>query len=104
MKLRRAGPLDAAALAALAARAYAGWTRIIGLPPLPVIADYTAMTGDATGVWECWIIDGRDGAEASLCLEMQPEGCELFSIAVDRRGPGRRPRPQAHALRGAPRP
>ncbi len=83
MKLRRAGPGDAAALAALAARAYAGWTRIIGLPPLPVIADYATMTGDSSGVWECWIIDGPDGAEASLCLEMQPEGCELYSIAVD---------------------
>ncbi len=83
MKLRRAGPGDAVALSALAARAYAGWTRIIGLPPLPVIADYGAMTADTSGVWDCWIIDGKAGAEASLCLEMLPEGCELYSIAVD---------------------
>lgn len=82
MKLRRAGPSDAPALAALAQRAYAGWTRLIGMPPLPVVADYAAMTADDR-VWDCWIIDGPDGAEASLCLEMQPGGCELYSIAVD---------------------
>ena len=83
MKLRQAGPSDAPSLAALAARAYAGWTRIIGLPPLPIVADYAAMTSAGNGKWECWILDGPDGAEASLCLELAPEGCELYSIAVD---------------------
>ena len=38
--LRRAGPADAAAIAALTQAAYAKWVPVIGRKPLPMTADY----------------------------------------------------------------
>ncbi len=80
MNLRRATVADAPAFAALAQRAYARWTELIGIPPTPVVADYGAIL--ASPAWEGWIIDGPDGTEATLALEMLPGGIELFGIAV----------------------
>jgi 2-methylisocitrate lyase-like PEP mutase family enzyme/ribosomal protein S18 acetylase RimI-like enzyme len=81
MNLRRATAADAPAMAALAARAYARATAMIGQPPMPVVADYAAVLAEPS--WECWAIDGDSGLEASLALEIEPERFSLYSIAVD---------------------
>jgi 2-methylisocitrate lyase-like PEP mutase family enzyme/ribosomal protein S18 acetylase RimI-like enzyme len=80
MNLRRATAADAPAFTALARRAYARWTELIGIPPTPVVADYGAILADPS--WEGWIIDGADGAEATLAFEIMPDRFELFGIAV----------------------
>jgi 2-methylisocitrate lyase-like PEP mutase family enzyme/ribosomal protein S18 acetylase RimI-like enzyme len=80
MKLRRATPDDAPAITALAQRAYARWTELIGIPPTPVAADYAGLLTDPG--WEGWILDGAAGVEATLVFEVRPDGFELFSIAV----------------------
>jgi len=81
MKLRRATPADAPAFAALARKAYARWTALIGLPPMPAVADYDAILADPA--WECWIVDAAGGPEASLALQIEPRSFDLYSIAVD---------------------
>jgi 2-methylisocitrate lyase-like PEP mutase family enzyme/ribosomal protein S18 acetylase RimI-like enzyme len=80
MKLRRASSADAPAFTALARRSYARWTELIGIPPTPVVADYVTLAADPA--FECWILDGKAGAEATLTFEITPERFELFSIAV----------------------
>jgi GNAT superfamily N-acetyltransferase len=40
LELRRAGPADAEAIAALTREAYAKWVPVIGRPPKPMTADY----------------------------------------------------------------
>jgi 2-methylisocitrate lyase-like PEP mutase family enzyme/ribosomal protein S18 acetylase RimI-like enzyme len=83
MNLRRATPADAPAISALARQAYVRWTELIGMPPVPVVADYAALLADAEH-WEGWIIPGKDGGlEASLVLDIQPDGVEVWNIAVD---------------------
>jgi 2-methylisocitrate lyase-like PEP mutase family enzyme/ribosomal protein S18 acetylase RimI-like enzyme len=82
MNLRPATYYDAQAMGELAHRAYARFTELIGIPPKPVHADYWDMMGEDGG-WECWVIDGKSGLEASLTLEMTPQVCEIFNIAVD---------------------
>jgi 2-methylisocitrate lyase-like PEP mutase family enzyme/GNAT superfamily N-acetyltransferase len=82
MSLRLATSADGPALTALAQAAYARWTALIGMPPTPVIADYAAMLLPDSG-WECWVIDGASGLDASLAFEMTPDAFLLFSIAVD---------------------
>jgi len=81
MKLRRATPADASAMAALARRAYARAAALIGIPPLPAVADYAAMLLEPS--WECWAQDGAAGLEASLALRAEPGALHLWSIAVD---------------------
>jgi 2-methylisocitrate lyase-like PEP mutase family enzyme/ribosomal protein S18 acetylase RimI-like enzyme len=82
MTLRPATPDDAPAIADLARRAYARWTHLIGMPPMPVIADYVAMLRDGKA-WECWVVDGAQGLQASLALQTEPQRFNLYSIAVD---------------------
>jgi 2-methylisocitrate lyase-like PEP mutase family enzyme/ribosomal protein S18 acetylase RimI-like enzyme len=81
MNLRRATPAEAPAIAALARRAYARATAMIGLPPMPVVADYAEILADPA--WECWVVGGGAGLEASLALEIRPKSFGLYSIAVD---------------------
>ena len=83
MKLRPATPQDGQAISALARMAYARWTELIGIVPLPVEADYTAMLSDPAR-WEGWVIPGQNGGlEASLVLSISPETFEVWNIAVD---------------------
>jgi 2-methylisocitrate lyase-like PEP mutase family enzyme/GNAT superfamily N-acetyltransferase len=83
MNLRPATPADAPAITALAQKAYARWTELIGVPPVPVVADYPAMLAD-TAHWEGWVLPGKQGAlEASLILQIEPDAFEVYNIAVD---------------------
>ena len=88
MKLRPATPADAPAITALACKAYARWTELMGIPPMPVVADYPAMLAD-TAHWEGWVLPGKDGAlEASLILQIDPKAFEVYNIAVDESAAG----------------
>ncbi len=88
MNLRPATPADAPAISALARKAYARWTELIGIPPVTVIADYPAMLAD-TARWEGWVLPGKEGAlEASLILRIEPDAFEVYNIAVDDRASG----------------
>jgi 2-methylisocitrate lyase-like PEP mutase family enzyme/GNAT superfamily N-acetyltransferase len=83
MNFRPATPADAAAITALACKAYARWTELIGVPPMPVVADYPAMLAD-TAHWEGWVLPGKDGAlKAALILRIEPDAFEVYNIAVD---------------------
>ncbi|MFM9973725.1 MAG: GNAT family N-acetyltransferase [Beijerinckiaceae bacterium] len=83
MNLRQATPADAPAITALARRTYARWTELIGMPPMPVVADYPAMLAD-TAHWEGWVLPGKDDTfEASLILRIEPAAFEVHNIAVD---------------------
>jgi 2-methylisocitrate lyase-like PEP mutase family enzyme/ribosomal protein S18 acetylase RimI-like enzyme len=93
MNLHPATAADAPAIADLARRAYAGWSKLIGIAPTPVIADYAAMVADG-GRWEIWVLPGAAGTlEASLVLSVTPAVFEVYSVAVDEsaasRGTGR---------------
>jgi 2-methylisocitrate lyase-like PEP mutase family enzyme/ribosomal protein S18 acetylase RimI-like enzyme len=80
MSLRPATLSDAPAIAALARASFARWTELIGMPPMPVVADYAAMLADQH--FEGFVLDGADGLDASLLFDIRPDSCELFSIAV----------------------
>ena len=83
MNLRPATPADADLITAQVSQAYAGWTVLMGMPPVPVLADYNAMLAD-TAQWEGWVLPGADGGlQASLILHVQPETFEIWNIAVD---------------------
>jgi len=93
MNLRPATAADAPAIAQLARQAYAGWSRLIGMAPAPMVADYAAMLADGAR-WEAWVIPGvAGGLEASLVFRITPSVFEIYSIAVDpsaaSRGTGR---------------
>jgi 2-methylisocitrate lyase-like PEP mutase family enzyme/ribosomal protein S18 acetylase RimI-like enzyme len=83
MNLRPATPADAPAITALARKAYSRWTELIGIPPMPVVADYPTMLADPAH-WEGWVLQGKDSAlEASLILRIDPTAFEVYNIAVD---------------------
>jgi 2-methylisocitrate lyase-like PEP mutase family enzyme/ribosomal protein S18 acetylase RimI-like enzyme len=83
MNLRPATLADAAAISALMRRAYARWIELIGMPPVPVVADYAAMLADSSA-WEGWVLPGARGAlEACLVLSVAPEEFEIWNVAVD---------------------
>ncbi len=83
MNLRRATPDDAAAMADLSRRAYARWTALIGMPPMPVVADYGAMLADGAR-WEGWVLPGAAGGlEACLVIAVDPGEIEIWNVAVE---------------------
>jgi 2-methylisocitrate lyase-like PEP mutase family enzyme/ribosomal protein S18 acetylase RimI-like enzyme len=83
MKLRPATPADAPAIGDLSRRAYARWTELIGMPPVPVVADYPQMLADAAR-WDVWVLpDGKDALEACLVMNVALDGIEVWNIAVD---------------------
>jgi len=83
--LRRAGPADAEALAALKTRAYLPNEAIIGVTSLPRMADYRTVVAEK----EAWIVDGRDGPDAAVVFETADGRFTLWSIAVAARAAGR---------------
>jgi GNAT superfamily N-acetyltransferase len=77
--LRRAGPKDLAALVALQHAAYARNRELLGVEPIPLLADYRGVLA----VREVWVLDGDTDLRAALILEPQ-SGCLLIeSIATD---------------------
>lgn len=76
--LRRAGPEDAALVAALTRAAYAKWVPLIGREPKPMTADYeAAVVRDRIDLFYV------DGALAALIQLIEEPGCLLVeNVAV----------------------
>jgi GNAT superfamily N-acetyltransferase len=80
--LRRAGAADVAAVTALQQAAYAKNRPILGVEPLPLLADYAAVLAD----YEVWLMDGADGLDGVLILEPRTDDLLIWSVAA---APGR---------------
>ena len=79
LELRRAVVADLPAVVALQQAAYARNRRLLGLEPLPLLADYAAIFA----TMEVWLAE-RDGALAgALILEPRPADLLIWSIATD---------------------
>jgi ribosomal protein S18 acetylase RimI-like enzyme len=98
--LRRATPDDLAAVVALQRAAYARNRDILGVEPLPLMADYA----DVLARYETWVVDGADGLQGALILEPRPNDLLIWSVAVapdaQRSGLGGRLLAQAEARAG----
>jgi ribosomal protein S18 acetylase RimI-like enzyme len=72
--LRRAGPSDAAAIAALTEAAYSKWVPVVGRKPLPMLVDYDiAVVDHRVDLLE------REGALVAL-IEMAPADDHLLIV------------------------
>ena len=76
-ELRRARGDELAAVVALQQGAYAGNRAIMGVEPLPLLADYAEVFRNC----EVWVLDGRDGLDGVLILEQRPDDLLIWSIA-----------------------
>jgi ribosomal protein S18 acetylase RimI-like enzyme len=84
LALRRAGPGDVAPLVELQRSAYARNRALLGVEPLPLLADYEAIVRDK----EVWLAE-RDGALlAALILEIRSDDLLIWSIASHPRAQG----------------
>jgi len=88
--LRRATAADVEALTALQRAAYARNREILGVEPLPLLADYREIVSR----YDVWLAEGGDGIEGALILEPRPDDLLIWSVAthprVQGRGLGRR--------------
>ena len=90
VRLRRAGPADAPAIAALVDAAYGHYVERIGRLPMPMQADHAAAVRDH----EVWVVeDGRPPPGPIVAvLELIPAADHLFvenvAVAPDRQGGG----------------
>lgn len=75
---RRGGPEDRAAIEALQQAAYARNRAILGVEPLPLLADYGAMFQSH----EFWVLDGVAALRGLLVLEKRPKDLLIWSVAV----------------------
>jgi GNAT superfamily N-acetyltransferase len=78
LSVRRAGPSDVAALAAVADAAYRDYVPRIGRPPAPMIADYAAAV--RAGLTWAAVEDGE--IVGLLVLVLKPDCLLLENIAV----------------------
>jgi GNAT superfamily N-acetyltransferase len=76
--LERAQAPDLPALVALQKSAYAKNRPLLGVEPLPLLADYDALFASH----EIWLARGAAGIEAAIILELRPEDLLLWSIAT----------------------
>ena len=74
--VRRAGPADADAIAALTREAYAKWVPLIGREPLPMTADYAQAVRDHRFDL---LFAGQDLA---ALIETAPQGDDLLIVNV----------------------
>jgi ribosomal protein S18 acetylase RimI-like enzyme len=74
----QATPADLAAVVALTEAAYRPYTELLGAPPLPVTADYTAPI--AAG--QVWLRRTPSGLAGLLVLEFHPDHAMIESVAV----------------------
>jgi ribosomal protein S18 acetylase RimI-like enzyme len=84
--ITRATAADLDAVVALTEAAYRPYTELLGAPPLPVTADYTAPI--AAG--NVWLRRTEDGLAGLLVLDLHPDHAMIESVAVapDRQGQG----------------
>jgi ribosomal protein S18 acetylase RimI-like enzyme len=83
--LRSATAADVDAVTALQRAAYARNREILGVEPLPLLADY----GDVVSRYEVWLADGDDGLDGALILEARPDDLLIWSVATAPRSQGR---------------
>jgi ribosomal protein S18 acetylase RimI-like enzyme len=83
--LRRAGPGDLAAVVALQRAAYAKNRPLLGVEPLPLLADYAKIFAD----YEVYLAE-RDGAlDGVLILEPRVDDLLIWSVATAPEAQGR---------------
>ncbi len=84
LALERAGPADRDALLALQRAAYARNRELLGVEPLPLLADYAELLASQ----EVWVL--RDGASiaGAIMLEPHPDHLLLWSISTAPGGQG----------------
>lgn len=78
MALERAAVRDVPALVALQQLAYAKNRPLLGVEPLPLLADYDALFASH----EVWLARGAEGLAGAIVLELRPEDLLLWSIAT----------------------
>jgi ribosomal protein S18 acetylase RimI-like enzyme len=83
--LRRATAADVDALTALQRAAYARNRDLLGVEPLPLLADYA----DILSRHEVWLAEGEQGLVAALILEPRQDDLLIWSVATHPRAQGR---------------
>jgi ribosomal protein S18 acetylase RimI-like enzyme len=78
VSLRRASTADMDAVVALQRAAYARNRDLLGVEPLPLLADYQQIFSD----YEIWLAE-RERLVGVLILEPRPEDLLIWSIATD---------------------
>jgi ribosomal protein S18 acetylase RimI-like enzyme len=76
--LRRARADEGAAIAAFQREAYARNKEILGVTPLPLLADYTQILRDC----EVWVSEDANTLAGVLILEWRPDDLLIWSIAT----------------------
>lgn len=76
--LRRAGAEERPAVEAVQRAAYARNRELLGVEPLPLMADY----GNIMRTMETWVADGASGIEGVLILEPHPDHLLIWSVAT----------------------
>jgi ribosomal protein S18 acetylase RimI-like enzyme len=79
LSLRRAENADLAALLALQRAAYAKNRVLLGVEPIPLLADYTAIMHDM----EMWVAEKDARLVGALILEPRADDLLIWSIAAD---------------------
>jgi ribosomal protein S18 acetylase RimI-like enzyme len=83
--LRRATIGDLAAVTALQQAAYAKNRALLGVEPLPLIADYR----DVFSKYEVWLAESDGGLDGVLILEPRPADMLIWSVATAPAAQGR---------------
>lgn len=76
--LRRASAADLEAIIALQQAAYAPNRAILGVEPLPLQADYTALLNEQ----EVWLAEDKGGLSGALFLDPRPDHLLVWSVAT----------------------
>ncbi len=83
--LRRARPADLDAVVALQRAAYAKNRPLLGVEPLPLLADYAEVFAD----YEVWLAESTGGLDGVLILEPRADDLLIWSVAVAPAAQGR---------------
>lgn len=76
--MRRASRADVAALRAIQHAAFAWNREILGVEPLPLLADYDEVVASR----ECWIAEDDGHVQGAIILEPEGEALLVWSVAV----------------------
>jgi len=76
--LRRANAGDVAAVTALQRAAYAKNRPLLGVEPLPLLADYSKILAE----YETWLHEGPNGLEGALILDPRKDDLLIWSIST----------------------
>jgi ribosomal protein S18 acetylase RimI-like enzyme len=76
--LRRANAGDVDVVTAFQRAAYAKNRLLLGVEPLPLLADYTTILAE----YEAWLYESADGLDGVLILEPRADDLLIWSIAT----------------------